>query len=245
MEQIGNVTVLRRFPVKSMAGEELPRGFVSYSGLQGDRVFALLGAADKKFPWITARQHRALVLCQPRFVQPPDLTDEYPDLAQLAVTVRLPDGVELAVTDPRLLEWLQGELGAEVSLRFSERGMPDARPLSLIGEATIDALSDEVGVTLDARRFRPNLQVRWSSAQPFFEDSLVDRRLQLGEQLIVLVSKKDARCQVIGIDPDTAELDRRVLQTVSQRHDGNAGVYLVVLREGVVERDSPIYLLPR
>jgi uncharacterized protein YcbX len=245
MEVIGTVTGVRRYPVKSMAGEEVHRMFVGYSGAVGDRVYALLGLAKKpSFPWLTALQRPVLVRYRPRFVHPIDPEIQYPDPSQLAVLVRLPDGDELGITEPALLERLRRDLSCDVQLRFSDRGTPNSRPLSLIGDATISALSRATGFALDDRRFRANLYVRWTDGRPFFEDQLVDHRLRIGDTLTILVSKRDPRCHVIGIDPDTGELDRSVFRTVSAHHGGDAGVYAVILREGLAEAGSPIYLLP-
>lgn len=242
MQQIGVVSRLRRYPVKSMAGEDLERVFVAYSGLTGDRIYALVGLSEKKsFPWLSARQRPGLLLYKPRFVQPLCPESPYPNMENLAVTVRLPHGLEGSLTDPRVLEALRKDLQCDFQLRFSERGMQDSRPLSLMGEATIAALSRETGQPLDPRRFRANLYVRWLSEEPFFEDALVGRQLQIGEKLTLLISKKDPRCKVIGLDPDTAESQPAILETVVRAHDGCAGVYAVVLREGIIETGAPIY----
>jgi uncharacterized protein YcbX len=40
MHQVGTLETIYRYPVKSMAGEELMQAFVGYGGIMGDRVFA-------------------------------------------------------------------------------------------------------------------------------------------------------------------------------------------------------------
>ena len=72
--------------------------------------------------------------------------------------------------------------------------MHDARPVSLISRQTIEALSAETNLTLDHRRFRANFVVDWDSTGPFYEDSLVGRRVRIGDVLEVMVVKNDARC---------------------------------------------------
>ena len=50
----GTIRVMRRFPVKGMAGEKLGEVFVSYAGLVGDRVYAYFDPQNKTdFPWMT------------------------------------------------------------------------------------------------------------------------------------------------------------------------------------------------
>jgi uncharacterized protein YcbX len=42
MEPIGALETICRYPVKSMAGEEIEEAFVGFSGLMGDRAFAFV-----------------------------------------------------------------------------------------------------------------------------------------------------------------------------------------------------------
>jgi hypothetical protein len=42
MERIGTLETVCRYPVKSMAGEEIEEAFVGFSGLMGDRAFAFV-----------------------------------------------------------------------------------------------------------------------------------------------------------------------------------------------------------
>jgi len=73
MEQLGAVEAIYRYPVKSMAGEELPETFVGYAGLMGDRAFAFVRKKGiKGFPWRTGREQEDMVLFTPRFRQPSD-----------------------------------------------------------------------------------------------------------------------------------------------------------------------------
>jgi hypothetical protein len=54
--------------------------------------------------------------------------------------------------------------------------------------------------------------------------------------------KKDWRCVMINLDPDTAEASPVVLEKVARQHEGCLGVYGAVLREGVVRANDPLYL---
>jgi uncharacterized protein YcbX len=54
MGQLGILQAIYRYPVKSMAGEELEKVFVGYGGIMGDRVYAFVRAKGiKGFPWHT------------------------------------------------------------------------------------------------------------------------------------------------------------------------------------------------
>jgi uncharacterized protein YcbX len=120
--------------------------------------------------------------------------------------------------------------------------MTDAAPVSIFGLATVRALSQETGLTLDPRRFRANFYVHWERDEPFFEDQLVGHALRIGEVVAIQVVKKDVRCVMITLDPDTAAPLPIVLEKVVHQHDRCTGVYAAVLREGIVRADDPVYL---
>src|SRR5258708_25407204 len=124
--------------------------------------------------------------------------------------------------------------GRSLTLRFSERAMTDARPVPIFGWQTVHALSSETGMTLDHRRFRANFYVDWEKGEPFFEDSLVGRTMQIGDDVTVHIVKRDGRCMMITLDPETAKASPEVHRNVVQKHEGCSGVYVAVLREVIV-----------
>ena len=71
---------------------------------------------------------------------------------------------------------------------------------------------------LDSRRFRANFYVRWERDEPFFEDQLVGRAVRIGEKVTVQFVKKDERCVMITLDPDTAAPSPIVLEKVTHQH---------------------------
>jgi len=258
--KLGTIRTIRRHPVKSMAGEVVPRAIARHAGLVGDRVWSFIdAAAPGHFPWFTARTLGPLVTFRPRFIEPTrtlaDATLEaawargstvapaLPSDDAFAVLVATPDGAELAIDDPALLAQLQAASGRTLSLRFATRGMQDCCPLSLVATQTLDGFAAETGTATDAARFRMNIAFDWPGAAPFAEASLVGRRLALGPRVEIAVTEPDARCAMIGIDPETGNSDRLVLRTLADRHGGNLGIYAVVLREGIVSDGDEVRLL--
>lgn len=239
----GTIGVIRRFPVKGMAGEELPEVFVSFSGLIGDRVHAFLDPQNKSdFPWLTSRIWPGMILLKPRFIAPPAANEPRPALKSFHVEVKTPEHIFSDVGDSEFHKYLENKFGRDVEFRFSERSMHDAQPVSVFGLQTIESLSAETGKTLDQRRFRPNFVVDWAEKRPFHEDSLVGRTLRVGEKLTLTVVKKDMRCKVITLDPETAEASPEVLEVIARQHGNCFGVYGAVLREGIVRRDDPVFV---
>jgi len=243
MNRIGTIKQIFRFPVKSMAGEELERVLVSYSGIQGDRVYGLVQPGKRdNFPWMTAREASRLLLYHPRFVHPPSPETQYPLTILYKVHVRTPTGDIHDIETQEFMELLQKDIGQIVTLRFSEKGMQDARPISMISLNSISKIEQEHGRNLDPRRFRANFYVEWEKRGAFFEDTLIDKVLRIGETCRIMVSKKDPRCAIINLDPDTARSDPGVLRLITREHGNCLGIYGIALREGIVQRGEPIFV---
>lgn len=244
MDRIGTLTAIRRYPVKSMAGEDLAEARVTFSGILGDRVYAFIDTQNKSdFPWMTGRQAHEMILFRPRLLDGLSANDEIPSTEQYAIEVTTPEGQKFRIGDEQFTQYVEKRFSHSVRLRFSERSMTDSRPLSILGMSTLRELSAETGIDLDHRRFRENFYVDWQNTSPFFEDQLIGRELQIGEKVILQVVKRNARCVMINLDPDTAGLSSQVLDRVSRQHDGCAGVYGAVLREGIVRTNDPIYAI--
>jgi uncharacterized protein YcbX len=260
MERIGALETVCRYPVKSMAGEELGEAFVGFAGMMGDRAYAFVRAPGPAgFPWHTGREQEDLVLYRPRyrdgaaatlpadvaksFGMAPGVSPVFPAAEAFAVEVATPGGRTLPVGSPELKAELEERGGHQVELRFSERSLTDCRPVSLFGNATARALGEELGMRLDRRRFRANLYADWGDGRPYCEDELVGRTLQVGERLRLAVLERDPRCKMITLDPDTGREEPRVLRHVTTAHGGMAGVYAAVLVEGVARKGDPIWLL--
>lgn len=227
-----------------MAGEDLHEARVTYAGISGDRVYAFLDSlGPAEFPWMTGRQGHQMVLFHARFLDPPPIDQEVPETGRFSAEVITPEGETFRIGDPEFTGYLEKRFQRTLRLRFSERSMTDARPVSIFGCATIRALSAESSLELDLRRFRANFYARWNSNEPFFEDTLIGRELLIGETVTLQIVKKNKRCVMITLDPETAASSPQVLENVFRGHDGCAGVYGAILREGIVKVDDPIYLI--
>jgi uncharacterized protein YcbX len=259
---VATVESLWRYPVKSMAGEELAEAFFGFSGVYGDRCYAFRDSAARKgFPYLSATAQQRMLLYRPRFRHrerasaPPNLAEAQaiaPGLnpanaepGDLALDVVTPQGEVVSVDDPRLLEMLREGLRGEHSLALvrSDRALTDCRPVSLISLQTVRHVDAGVGAAVDKRRFRANLYLDLAAGGGFGEDSWVGRKLRVGPAAVVAVLERDPRCKMISLDPDTAEHDPEVLRKVAQAHGANAGVYCAVLVEGVVSKGDPVEAL--
>ena len=151
MTTVGTVQSVWRYPVKSMAGEEIPGAFLGFSGVYGDRCYAFRDSAARRgFPYLNANVQQRMLLYRPRFrhperaATPPNLSEAQaiaprvthagaePD--DMALEVLTPEGEVVSVEDPKLLEMLCEGLRGEHGLTLvrSERALTDCRPVSLI-----------------------------------------------------------------------------------------------------------------
>jgi uncharacterized protein len=231
MTVVGRVVALRRYPVKSMAGEELDDVDISWHGLAGDRRWAFIrdGQVRSGFPWLTIRELPEMALYRPRFAEP-----VRPEASR--TLVRTPGGGELDVADPALA----AELGPGVRVIKQNRGVFDTLPLSLLTTQTLAGLGRLAGLELTAARFRPNLVVAASDGE-FPEDAWVGRVLRAGG-LRMRVDKRDSRCVMITIDPVTLRRDPAVLQAAARERDNQIGVYGSTVEPGRVAVGDPVTL---
>ena len=233
MTVVGRIAALWRYPVKSMAPEELASVEVSWHGLAGDRRWAFIraGSVRSGFPWLTIRERADLVHYRPHLADP-DRPDSSPTL------VRTPSGGELDVADPALA----AELGPGVRVMKQDRGTFDVMPLSLLTTQSVAGLGRLVGTDLAPARFRPNLLVD-ASGRGFPEDDWVGRTLRIGG-LRMRVDGRDRRCVVVTVEPVTLHRDPAILRALVQERDTRLGVYGSTVRPGRVTVGDPVEIEP-
>lgn len=229
--ELGHISALFRYPIKSMAGVRLDAAHIGWHGLEGDRRFAYRSLAERSaFPWLSASRLPALVLYQPIGRQ---VTTGEP----LPTHVRTPDGREFGLTDDALVKEIAARLGAEVELMHLKHGIFDEGLVSAIALGTIRSIAHEAGHNDDVRRFRPNLVIDTRDAEPFEEDRWVGKILEFGADgtgPAISVTLRDKRCVMLNLDPDTAEANAQVMKTVVRMNDNHAGVYGTVVRTGEI-----------
>ena len=262
MKVVGKIESLWRYPVKSMRGEDLQEIFVGFPGVYGDRLYAFRSsAAPKGFPYLTAREQEKMLLYRPRYRCPDHtgkpgnlaeaeaigsgLTPVYENLSDMMVDVETPAGERLAIDDPLLLNMLREGLRdrPELTLLRSQRAMTDCRPVSIFSVQTVRQLSQELGIDVDQRRFRANLYIDLESGKGFGEDTFVGQSLRIGARTVIAVVKRDSRCKISTLDPDTAQPNPELMRLLARHHEGQAGIYGVVLAEGTIRPGDEITLL--
>ena len=116
----------------------------------------------------------------------------------------------------------------------------DEYPISLLSQASLDALNREIPVgqvdALDARRFRPNFLI--SGCEPHEEDSWLGQTIRVGDEMLLHVVARDPRCVITCLDPDTGEADFDTRESIARYRPRTGPVYFGVY--GIVERAGSV-----
>lgn len=238
--QVGHVSELVRYPVKSMAGTAIESASLGWHGLAGDRRFAFRRVGNGSgFPWLTASSLAELLLYHPFGLD--ESTGE-----PLPTHVRTPAGGNLELRSAELEREVAGRFGSGVELMNLNHGIFDDAPVSVLSLATIAGVGRVAGAELDRRRFRANIVLETRDPEPFLEDGWVGGTLVFGDSEgapAVRVTAPDVRCMMINLDPDTSKQDPRVLRAVVRLNGNNAGVYGTVVQTGMIRVGQPVSLV--
>jgi uncharacterized protein len=221
---LGTVAVLRRYPVKSMLGEDLDASDVTFTGLTGDRQLAVLSRttgkiASAKLPrlWrdlltlsaaageVTADGAVRITLPAGKTVwsSDADIDAVLSDLLDQPVTLTatpLPGAaLDRAVPEAVLRDGVDAPVPAEL-MEIGGGGPPgtfvDFAPLHLLTTSTLDRIAELSPYRrADLERYRPNIVVR-TSAPGFVENDWLERTLHVGTELVLRVIARTPRCAV-------------------------------------------------
>lgn len=242
------LSALYRYPLKSARGESLTHSPLEALGLCGDRRWMLVEPESGRF--LTQRLLPQMSQLSALYNADGGLNLSAPGFGSLKVALPQPDqdlrGVtvwrdSLRVPDAgdAAAAWLSDLLGKtcrlvqvpegrtrQVDTAYAQPGdrvaFADGFPLLLIGQASLDDLSQRVGQPLSMLRFRPNLVVTGSEA--YAEDGW--KRIRIGE-VEFEVAKGCSRCILTTIDPQSGERNaqREPLATLKTYRERDGDVY--------------------
>ncbi|WID98838.1 MOSC domain-containing protein [Bosea vestrisii] len=226
----GEVAELWRYPVSSMAGEQLAKIHVQASGVAGDRIWGLLDAATGRIASPGREKH---------FIGVPRT---HAKAVGDGVTLSLDGETWAGPGDAELLAALSQAFGFMPVLKpFDAFGSGGFRPryehapIHLVTSAALRSLERELpGSVIDARRFRPNILVDWpDGTEAIPEHGWIGREIRVGD--VVLRGREPCgRCGFITIAQEGLPQDVEILRTVVKRHERNFGIYCDVVTPGEV-----------
>jgi uncharacterized protein len=217
---LGTVAVLRRYPVKSMLGEDIEASDVTLTGLAGDRRLAVLSRttgkiASAKLPrlWrdlltLSAVYEGAAVRITPAHGKTVWSTDADVDAIlsgvldqPVTLTATPPPGAALdrAVPEAVLRDGVNALVPAEL-MEIGGGGPPgtfvDFAPVHLLTTSTLGRIAELSPYgRADLQRYRPNIVVR-TAAPGFTENDWLERNLRIGDELVLHVIARTPRCAV-------------------------------------------------
>ena len=238
----GTVSRLWRWPVKSMAGEELRALRLGPRGVGGDRSHAVLHHHKGEWRPLTAREAPRLLAWQAAY--PFNLDAGLDPANPPHAIVTEPGGVRSwRWGDPRLRSALERELGREVRLERDVTGIPDVPgTVHVTVAATLEALAGELGTEIDARRFRTNLHLELD-AEPWAELGWAGAELELEGGVRLRIEEACERCAIPTRDPDTQEKWPDLLRHLAAEHGQDFGVLARVIAAGRVHVGESVRVL--
>ncbi|CAN7625115.1 MOSC domain-containing protein [Bosea sp. LjRoot237] len=232
----GELAELWRYPVSSMAGEQLAQLQVEAGGVAGDRIWGLLDAATGRIASPGREKH---------FIGVPRA---HAKAVEEGVALSLDGERWVGPQDTQLLESLSRTFGFMPVLKpFDAVGSGGFRPryehapIHLVTSAALRSLERELpGSVIDARRFRPNLLVNWpDGTEAIPEHGWIGREIRIGE--VVLHGREPCgRCGFITIAQEGLPQDVEILRTVVKRHERNFGIYCDVVTPGEIAAGAAV-----
>jgi uncharacterized protein YcbX len=221
---LGTVAALRRYPVKSMLGEDVDAGDVTFTGLAGDRRLAVISRttgkiASAKLPRLwrdlltmsAAADHAAedgavrITLPEGKTIWSNDaevdavLSDLLDEPVTLTATPPPGAALDRAVPEAVLRDGVDAPVPAEL-MEIGGGGPPgtfvDFAPLHLLTTSTLDRIAELSPYRrADLERYRPNIVVR-TPAPGFTENDWLERNLRIGDDIVLRVIIRTPRCAV-------------------------------------------------
>jgi hypothetical protein len=245
------VSRLALAPVKAMRLHSASEIWLGPGGAAGDRDFLVIAADGTQ---LLSGRTPALLQVEPAWdrvrnvlvLRFPDgsVVQDTPEPAAAAAT-RMYDGREISgrlVPGP-LSAALSGYLGRKVCLfkRDPEHLGPDDAPVTLMSEASLQALAPELGgATPDPRRFRMTITVTGTRA--WAEHDWGGQEVTVGEAVLRVISPVP-RCVVTTHNPDSGVTDARILHALARlrgKRDLTFGVWCDVRQTGRIRVGDPV-----
>jgi uncharacterized protein YcbX len=243
MTAVGRLGGIWRFPVKSMQGEGLAAGMLTEQGLPGDRAWGVVDDATGKV--LSAK-------LEPRLMEATAFS------ADGSVRVRLPEGIVCPPgdeADKALSEWLDRRVSLlravdhaasyEMNADNVDDASPiielpcppgtyfDAAPVHLLTSSSLRSMAERHPESRwDIHRFRPTLLVD-TADDGFPEDAWIGTEVSIGAARLRLFAPT-VRCRMTVHPQPGLPRDLEIAKAVNAEHEGNLGVYGVVVSPGRV-----------
>lgn len=225
------------YPIKSLAGIRVKQAKLKQKGLEGDRRWMLI---DETGRFITQREHPNLALFDlsidktgllvvNRTTQQKLLIINQTNLTgtEYAATI-WDDEVTVVEPDVSYSNWFSEQVGIACKLVFfpetnvrnvdpkyasnqEQVSLADGYPYLIIGQSSLNDLNSRLDVPVTIQRFRPNFV--FTGGEAFEEDRWL--HFKIGSHSFRGI-KRCARCVLTTVNPQTGEMGREPLLTLSK-----------------------------
>lgn len=242
MTDVGRLSGIWRFPVKSMQGEGLAAGVLTEHGLPGDRAW---GVVDDATGTVLSAK------LEPRLMEATAFS------ADGSVRVRLPEGIVCPPgdeADKALSEWLDRPVKLlraadhAASFEMNVDNVDDASPVialpcppgtyfdaatvHLLTSSSLRSMQDRFPESRwDIHRFRPTVLVDTAGAEGFPEDDWIGSEVSIGAARVRIFAPT-VRCRMTIHAQPGLPRDLGIVKAVNAEHGGNLGVYAIVVSPG-------------
>ena len=232
------------YPVKSLAGIHVTHWPVTNTGLQYDRKWMLI---DETGHFLSQRSLPTMALIHTA-IEGDTLILSAPNRDDLHLSLKPQEGRSIPCTiwqdhcvaksvSQLADQWFSDFLNQDCRLVYhddkalrlvdpryatdtDQTAFSDGFPFLILSENSLASLNQAMSLELPMSRFRPNLVI--SGCPAYAEDSW--REIQIGE-LDFRLPNPCSRCSVPAVDPDTAQVGKEPLSTLSRLRKWQNKVY--------------------
>jgi uncharacterized protein len=252
-----------------MMGEELNSSYVTARGLIGDRVYAIIdqetgkvASAKNPVKWGKLFDFRAAFIDSLQTVENipavritlPNGSQIFSDQGDIGRTLsrvldREVSVMKASLEKPSYEEYWPDIEGLAQREMVTDEAMPpktffDVAVIHLLTTSTINRLRELYPEgRFEVRRFRPNIVVESASEEKdFIDNSWVNKKLKIGEEIVLRVTAPCTRCVMITLPQGDLPKDLGILRTVAKYNQVHAGVYASVHQGGTIRRGDIVQL---
>ncbi|SDR29508.1 MOSC domain-containing protein [Pseudovibrio sp. Tun.PSC04-5.I4] len=238
------IAALKTHPVKGLTAHPLQFADLQAGGVfPMDRAYAIENGPCGFDPAAPQHISKSKFLVLARYAEIAEINCTY-ELEQQTITLAKPGADKLTLSlntadgqaalaayfSQHMAEKAIGQLRVRHSNTHSFTDTPE-NTIHVVNMASVNALSETLGVQIDPARFRANILVEGIPA--YEELSWADHKVHSSSGLEFKFVKRTRRCAAVDVNPQTAERDTNINKALRETLGHmDVGIYLEALNDG-------------